>query len=141
MRDVALEVPLRALALRRNLERHDPCAAGVHVLGEALDRATLACRVSALEDDDKLLALLFHPGLELQELDLQLALLTLVTNRADLAVIRIALPPGRVGPVVLLAGLALAHELGDFVDLRRDVDLPGRGSNKLLTAGGFEKFL
>ena len=52
MRDVALEVPLRALALGRRAERDGPHDAWVGLLGDPLDRAALAGRVAALEDDD-----------------------------------------------------------------------------------------
>src|SRR6185436_20728384 len=48
VRDVALEVPLAALALGRRAERDDPDDARVGLLGDALDRAALARRVAAL---------------------------------------------------------------------------------------------
>ena len=47
--DVALEVPLPLLDLGGLGKGHDPCAAGVQVLGEGLDRAALAGGVAALE--------------------------------------------------------------------------------------------
>ncbi len=50
--DVALEVPLAALAVARCRQRGDPGDAGVEVLGDPLDRAALAGRVATLEDHD-----------------------------------------------------------------------------------------
>ena len=52
MVDVALEVPLGALALGGLLQRDDARPARVEVLHEPLDGAALACRVTALEHDD-----------------------------------------------------------------------------------------
>ena len=57
MRHVALEVPLRALALGRRRQRHDAADARVEPLGDALDDAALAGGVAALEQDDDLLLL------------------------------------------------------------------------------------
>src|SRR5690606_37336369 len=78
VRDVALEVPLLLFALGRNLERDDACTTGVQVLGEALDRSTLASGIATLKDDHDLLARLLDPRLQLEQLDLQLALELLV---------------------------------------------------------------
>ena len=71
MVDVALEVPLRALALVRLFQRHDARAARIEMLHETLDRAALAGRVAALEQNDDLLAAFLDPILRLQELRLQ----------------------------------------------------------------------
>ena len=71
MRDIALEIPLRTLALVRLFERHDAGAARVEMLHEALDRAALAGGVAALEQHDDLLAALLDPVLRLQEFGLQ----------------------------------------------------------------------
>ena len=92
--DVALEVPLGLLALARLLQRHDLGAARVEVLHEALDRAALAGRVPALEEDDHLLAARLHPVLQLEQLDLQQPLGALVLVPAQPLVVRVALPPG-----------------------------------------------
>ena len=62
MGDVALEVPLAALALGRLLQRDHPGAARVEVLGEALDGAALAGRVAALEEDHDPLAGVLAPS-------------------------------------------------------------------------------
>ena len=72
MGDVALEIPLRALALGRLLQRDHARGARVHVLHEALDRAALAGGVAALEQDDDALAGALDPALRLQQLALQL---------------------------------------------------------------------
>src|SRR5450755_703939 len=78
MLDVALEVPLPAFHLARLLERDDAGTARVEVLHEALDRAALACGVPTLEQDHDALAAFLDPGLQLQELDLEAVLLSLV---------------------------------------------------------------
>src|SRR5439155_26386355 len=52
VRDVALEVPLRLLALGGRAQRHYPRETRVEALGDRLDRAALARRVPALEHDD-----------------------------------------------------------------------------------------
>ena len=71
MRDIALEVPLAALALGRRGQRHGAADARVETLGDPLDGAALARRVASLEDDDQLELLGDDPVLELDELALQ----------------------------------------------------------------------
>ena len=83
MLDVALEVPLPLLTLGRLLQRHDARAAWIEVLHEALDGATLARRVAALEQNDDLLLGLLDPTLRLEQLDLQLGLVLLVGPPRD----------------------------------------------------------
>jgi hypothetical protein len=78
---VALEVPLGALPISRLLQRDDPGTTGVEVLHEALDRATLASGVAALEDDDDLQPLVLDVPLQLEQLDLQEPLGRLVLER------------------------------------------------------------
>ena len=73
--DVALEVPLAALDLARLFQRHHARAARIEVLHEALDGAALAGRVAPLEQDHHALAGLLHPGLQLEQFDLQLVFL------------------------------------------------------------------
>jgi hypothetical protein len=68
---VPLEVPLAALALGGYLGRHHPRSPRVQVLGEVLDRAALADRVTALEEDHDAAACLVHPVLEREQLYLQ----------------------------------------------------------------------
>ena len=70
MRHVALEVPLRALPLRRRAERDRPHHARVRLLGDPLDRPALAGRVATLEDHHDLQALVADPLLQAHELDL-----------------------------------------------------------------------
>jgi hypothetical protein len=102
VRDVALEVPLGALALGRLLQRHHPRPARVEVLHEPLDRAALARRVAPLEQDDDAGAGVLHPVLQLQQLDLQQPLGLLVLRAGEPLVVRVALAPGvdrgAVGP-------------------------------------------
>jgi hypothetical protein len=50
VRDVALKVPLRALAVVRRRQRDDAADARVQPLRDALDRAALAGGVAAFED-------------------------------------------------------------------------------------------
>jgi hypothetical protein len=71
VRDVTLEVPLRALALGRGGQRGDSPGARARALGDALDDAALACRVAALEDDDRAQALDLDVLLQQDELALQ----------------------------------------------------------------------
>ena len=52
LRDVALEVPLAALALGRRRERDDAGNARVQILGDPLDGAALAGRVPSFEDHE-----------------------------------------------------------------------------------------
>ena len=70
--DVALKIPLAALAFRRRAERHDAADARVQALGDALDDAALAGCVAALEDDDDPQALQADPFLQLDEFELQM---------------------------------------------------------------------
>jgi hypothetical protein len=98
--EVALEVPLGALALARLLQRHHPGPAWVQVLGEPLDRAPLAGGVAALEHDNQPLAGGLEPVLELQQLDLQQPLGPLVLLAPHLLGIGIALAPGVHRPTV-----------------------------------------
>jgi hypothetical protein len=78
MLDVALEVPLRLLAVGRRGQRSDLGHARVEVLGDSLDRASLAGRVPALEDHHDPGALGPHPLLDLHQLGLQPVELLLV---------------------------------------------------------------
>ena len=57
VRDVALHVHLRLLAIGGRRQRHDPEDARADPLGERADRPALAGRVAALEDDDDAAAL------------------------------------------------------------------------------------
>ena len=68
MGDVALEVPLAALALGRRRQRGDAGDARVEVLRHALDRAPLAGGIAPLEDHDQPCALGPHPLLDLDQL-------------------------------------------------------------------------
>ena len=102
MLDVPLEVPLRALALGRLLERHDARPARIEVLHEPLDGAALAGRVASLEDDHQLLLRSLHPVLQLEQLDLQQALVPVVHLARQPFAVRVTLAPGvdrrTVGP-------------------------------------------
>ena len=71
MRHVALEVPLRALALVRRRQRHDAADARVQALGDALDDAALAGGIAPLEDHHDLQLVGLHPVLQLDQLALQ----------------------------------------------------------------------
>ena len=71
MADVALEVPLRALALVRRRQRRDAADARIEALRDALDDAALAGRIAPFEDHDDLELLRDDPVLQLDELALQ----------------------------------------------------------------------
>jgi len=75
---VALEIPLSALDLAGLVERHHSRAARVEVFHEAFDRTALAGRIAPLEQNDDPLARLLDPGLQFQQLDLQVVFLALV---------------------------------------------------------------
>ena len=100
MRHVTLEVPLSPLPLGRLGQRHDRGPARVQVLGEALDRAALAGRVAALEDDHDALPGGLHPVLQLDQLDLERPLEVLVLGPRHLLGVRVVLPPGIDHPAV-----------------------------------------
>jgi hypothetical protein len=72
MGDVALEIPLRAFAVRRRGQSHGAHDAGVQALRDALDDAALAGAVAPLEDDDDLFAAMRDPVLQLDEFGLKL---------------------------------------------------------------------
>ena len=120
--DVALEIPLRALALGRLLQRDDARAARVQVLHEALDRAALAGRVAPLEQHDDLLAGLLDPVLRLQQLRLQ---------RQHALEIGLLLDLGAVGIVAGLEGAA--DRVGVAARVRLDAE---RGFSALSAFGG-----
>ena len=71
MGDIALEIPLRALALARRRQRDDAADARVQPLRDALDHAALAGRVAAFEDHDDLQPVFDHPVLQLDQFALQ----------------------------------------------------------------------
>jgi hypothetical protein len=64
------------------------------VLHEPLDGAALACGIATLEHDDVPVAVRLTPLLQLQQLDLQQALLLLVLVALHPRVVRVALAPG-----------------------------------------------
>src|SRR5436309_10621291 len=76
--DVALEVPLRPLAVARFRQRDNPGRPRVQVLGDPLDRAALPGGVAPLEDHDDARARRLDPLLHLHELLLESAQLLLV---------------------------------------------------------------
>jgi hypothetical protein len=94
MGEVALEVPLAALALARLVQGHHRRPARVQVLHEPLDGAALAGGVAALEHDHQPLTGRLDPVLELQQLDLEQALGPFVVVTPNPLGIGIALPPG-----------------------------------------------
>ena len=91
--DVALEVPLPLLGGGGLVERHHARRAGIQVLGEALDRAALARRVAALEEEDVPDAVILAPVLQLQQLDLEAVLLLLVLLATHELVVGVVLTP------------------------------------------------
>ncbi|MNN72783.1 hypothetical protein D3C81_1888470 [compost metagenome] len=78
MLDIALEIPLALFLLGRLLQRDDARTPRVQVLHEALDGATLACRIPPFEQHYHALAGVLDPALYLQQLDLQRVLGLLV---------------------------------------------------------------
>ena len=94
---VALEVPLRPLALGRRGQRDDATKAGVERSRDTLDRAPLAGRVTALEDDDQPLTALTDPMEHLHELELESRQLLLVGLARHLWLIGTRVAGGFVG--------------------------------------------
>jgi hypothetical protein len=84
MRRVALEVPLRSLALVGGGDRDDATTARVQEGNQALDHAILARRVASLEQHDQPLALGHDPLLHVHELGLHAQKLLLVLLAAQL---------------------------------------------------------
>src|SRR5262249_19883997 len=70
MRNIALEIPLRSLALVGCWKRGHSANAWIEPLGDALDNAALARRVAALENNDDLEALRDDPILQPDQLTL-----------------------------------------------------------------------
>src|SRR2546421_7887655 len=68
---IALEVPLRPLALCGRRQRHHPDEAGVQQSHDALDHASLPRGVAPFEDHDHPEPFVTNPLLELQELHLE----------------------------------------------------------------------
>src|ERR1700733_8469446 len=84
MGDVALKVPLRALALGRRAERHRSHHARVRLLSNPLDRPALPGGVTALEHHDDFQAFVDDPVLQTHELHLQALKLLLVASLVEL---------------------------------------------------------
>src|SRR5690348_6242571 len=71
MRQVALDVHLRFLAVRGRWQRYDAKHAGAAALGDRPYRTAFSGGVAALEDDDDPLPLRLHPILHQAELGLK----------------------------------------------------------------------
>ena len=71
MRDVALEIPLAALALVRRRQRRDAADARIEPLRDALDDAALARGIAPLEDHHDFELLMHDPVLQLDQFALQ----------------------------------------------------------------------
>ena len=94
---ITLEVPLAAFELRGFFQRHYTCAARIDVFHETLDGAALAGSVAPFEDDDDALPGFLHPGLQLEQLDLQAIFLPLVVAARHQVLVGVAAvaPAGR----------------------------------------------
>ena len=114
--DITLKIPLAALALRGRAERHDAADARVQALGDALDDASLAGRVAALENDHDAQALQANPFLQLDQLELQMGeFVEILVVLGRLAWLRAV---GQV-PVLLECGHFLRVAQHRFLWLRR----------------------
>src|SRR5262249_26647643 len=71
--DVALQIQLSFLAIRRRWQRHHAEHTGADPLGDRLDRAALPGGVATFEDYDHAQALMLDPVLQRAEFHLQLA--------------------------------------------------------------------
>ena len=94
---ITLEIPLAAFEFRGFFQRDNACAARIDVFHEALDGAALAGGIAPLEDDNDALPGFFHPGLQLEKLDLQAIFLPLVVAAHHQVLVRVAAvaPAGR----------------------------------------------
>ncbi len=71
MGHIALEVPLRALAVVGGRQGHHPAHSGVQALHDALDDAAFARRIASFEHDHGFVAGGHHPVLQLHQFALQ----------------------------------------------------------------------
>ena len=90
MLHIALEIPLALLGRRGLFERHHACATRIQMFHEALDRSALARRIAAFKNDDHALPRFLHPGLQLEQLDLQTEFLALVRRAAHQILVRVS---------------------------------------------------
>ncbi|MCY1293467.1 hypothetical protein D9M70_427270 [compost metagenome] len=106
---VTLEIPLAAFGFRRLFKCHHTRAARVHVFHEAFDGAALAGGIAAFEQDHHALPALAHPGLELEQLDLQPVFLLFVIAARHQVLVRV----GAIAPASreFVVGMALAARL------------------------------
>ena len=86
MGHVALKVHLRLLALGRRRQGNHAKYARTDTLGDGLDRAALAGTIAPLENDADLQALVHHPLLNLDQLDMQPGQLSFVVLDFQFAV-------------------------------------------------------
>src|SRR5262249_38684913 len=89
VRDVALDVHLRLLALRGGRQGHDAEHARAHAGRDGLDRTALAGAVAALEEDADLLLLAAHPFLKLDQLHVQVPQPVLVLSTLEVRCLRL----------------------------------------------------
>ncbi len=108
VRQVALYIHLRLLAIGGRGQRHEPKDARADALGQRADRAALAGSVAAFEDDDDPLAGRLHPVLQGAELGLQLAQLLFIFLAFELRSASISPSPGIIRLVVLRA-IVMSH--------------------------------
>ncbi len=78
MSDVALEVPLAFFAFGGRAEGDDTTYSWIEGFGNALNGASLPCRIAALEESDDAQPFVSDPFLKLDEFDLEAAQFALV---------------------------------------------------------------
>ena len=130
MRDVALEIPLAALALGRGGQRDRADDARVEALHDPFDGPALASRVPPLEDHDQLELLGHDPVLELDQLALQTQqLLEIKLARQGAVRFKMFGPRQEVGKLIVLE-LELDVLVEIVLDLGVDalLELAGRTS-------------
>jgi hypothetical protein len=110
MRNVALGVHLRLLALGRRRKRYHAENARAHPLGHGFDRAALAGSVAPFEKDAELQALVHHPLLEFDELDMQ-------AREFPLIFLPLRLTIG-CKIFTLLVGHRFTHRIGVYINQR-----------------------
>jgi len=71
MSNIALKIPLCSLYITGFFKRNDPGTPRVQVFHDSLNRATLACGITTLEDHQDFQACIFNVILKFQQLNLQ----------------------------------------------------------------------
>src|SRR5690348_14916008 len=98
MRQIALQIHLRLLALRRSRQSNDTEHSRAYTLRDCLDGSALPGAIPPFENDADFCASLLYPFLELDDLDVQLGQLRLVVLALEF---QVGIRSAAVGPGLL----------------------------------------